>query len=244
MPSSFKWTPEIDEYIANHINEMSYAEIAKVVSEMMGKAIKPDTLGNHCRTHGIKKTHRISNTGRLRTDFSFTEEHISFIKKIFSSDKTCNDIATEFNNYFGTSVTKYNIKGQLRKCGLIQKKHLKTFKRGSHPKVVPIGTERIGSGRRMCVKVRDDPLPSGKSNNWIPKSRYVYEKHYGPINQGDLIIHLNGNPDDFDIDNLECISKKELACMTRNCLYSKNKEVTKTGIMISKLFCILKDFGG
>lgn len=241
MAISFDWTDDVMQYVNEHINDMSYIEMAKHVSKMMGREIKPDTLGNHCRRCGIKRNSRIFKDGRITTEFRFNEEHIEFIKNIFDDEKTTVDIAKEFNEHFGTNITRHNIKGQLKKHNIRQKQNkLRTFRRGNHPFALPIGTERIGSGGVMCVKVSDDELPSGCTRNWIPKGRYVYEKHHGKINRKDHVIHLDGDSSNFDIDNLECVSPEETACMARNRLFLKDKELTKTGVMIAKLQCLLK----
>jgi hypothetical protein len=42
-----------------------------------------------------------------------------------------------------------------------------------------------------------------------PKHRIIYKKHFGDIPSGMIVVFKNGNPHDFDLSNLELISKKE-----------------------------------
>ncbi|MBR7124934.1 MAG: HNH endonuclease [Candidatus Methanomethylophilaceae archaeon] len=41
--------------------------------------------------------------------------------------------------------------------------------------------------------------------------RYIWKKHYGPIPEGCHIHHIDGNPLNNDISNLQCLSTKEHA---------------------------------
>lgn len=114
-----------------------------------------------------------------------------------------------------------------------------TFKKGNKPSnAVDIGEEHMRySGSKpddlgyLHVKVCD-----GKGNkNWIPKQRYIYELHHGPIPPGHKVIFADGDRFNFDIDNLILVSTSEELLMNRHNLRFENKELTKTGSMIAKV---------
>lgn len=53
-------------------------------------------------------------------------------------------------------------------------------------------------------------------NTWIQLQRYVWEQaHPGQSAAGKLVIFLDGNNRNFAVDNLECVTRGELACMSR-----------------------------
>lgn len=114
-----------------------------------------------------------------------------------------------------------------------------TFKKGNKPSnAVDIGEEHIRySGSKsgdlgyLYVKICD-----GKGNkNWIPKQRYIYELHRGPIPPGHKVIFADGDRFNFDIDNLILVSTSEELLMNRHNLRFEDKELTKTGFMIAKV---------
>lgn len=76
------------------------------------------------------------------------------------------------------------------------------FKKGHLPwTVLPIGTERMKHGF-VYVKVADP-------NIWKRKQIVVWEKYNGPVPKGHCVIFLNGDRNDFSIENLKLISKAE-----------------------------------
>ena len=81
------------------------------------------------------------------------------------------------------------------------------------------------------VKVRDDCL----NDNWELKHRIIYKQHYGDIPNGYNIMFADKNKRNFDIDNLILVSKSEDLIMNKNNLLYDNKELTKTGHLISKV---------
>lgn len=114
-----------------------------------------------------------------------------------------------------------------------------TFKKGNKSSnAVDIGTEHMRySGSKpddlgyLNIKVCD-----GKGNkNWIPKQRYIYEQHYGPIPPGHKVIFADGDRFNFDIDNLILVSASEEFIMNQNNLRFNNKSLTKTGSIIAKV---------
>ena len=70
---------------------------------------------------------------------------------------------------------------------------------------VPIGTERKSDGYTW-VKIQD----GHKNKNWMLKQRLIWEEHRGPIPDGYNVIFIDGNRDNFDIENLELVSQQEL----------------------------------
>lgn len=80
------------------------------------------------------------------------------------------------------------------------------FKEGNvPPNVSPLGTERILKDM-VQVKVAEG---QGKKN-WMNKNRYLYETYIGEVPRNHVIVFKDGDNRNFDLDNLECISRGEL----------------------------------
>jgi len=72
----------------------------------------------------------------------------------------------------------------------------------------PIGTERITKDGYILRKVNDDlPLQA----RWQLLQRLVWIEHHGPIPPSHAVCFRNGNKQDCRIENLELISRADLA---------------------------------
>ena len=67
----------------------------------------------------------------------------------------------------------------------------------------------------------------------IPYQRYVWEQHHGPIPKDHNVIFKDGNTDNCDISNLECISNEEK--MLRNSRHKYPKEIIPSMALLCKL---------
>ncbi len=103
------------------------------------------------------------------------------------------------------------------------------FKKGHLPaNHKPVGSERIDVDGYVLVKTEEP-------NVWNHKSRMVWEEHNGPIPDKHVVTFLDGDKQNIHIDNLELISMAESLQLTRSNLRSENSELTKTGVLISRI---------
>ena len=113
-----------------------------------------------------------------------------------------------------------------------EKSRRTTFKKGNiPPNHREIGEERISKDGYIEIKLKDGCL----NKNWQLKHRYIYEQHYGSIPKGHKVIFLDGNKNNFNIDNLKLISDAEELIMNNNNLRYNKKELTETGYLIAKI---------
>lgn len=104
------------------------------------------------------------------------------------------------------------------------------FKKSHVPKNhLPVGSEILYSDGYTWVKIAEP-------KSWKAKHRLLYENYHGKKTVlGKVVIFLDGNTNNFSIDNLALVSKNENKILNRNHLRYKDKELTKTGIAISRL---------
>jgi hypothetical protein len=67
-------------------------------------------------------------------------------------------------------------------------------------------------------------------------------QHYGvKLTGDDYIIFLDQDRNNFDINNLEKITKRESAIISNQKIFSQRPEATKVSIQIAKLIIKIKD---
>ena len=91
-----------------------------------------------------------------------------------------------------------------------------------------IGDEYINSEGYIMIKL-DNPT------RWVHKHRYLYEQAHGEIAKDKVLIFLDGNKQNLNLDNLKCITRKQLIKMNQNKLFYNNAELTNTGAELANL---------
>lgn len=172
--------------------------------------------------------------------------------------KYSKELADMFNKQFNTNITAYEIKyfrrnhklnsgltGRFEKGQVSHNKGKKQtefmskeaiertkatrFKKGNRPSNYrPVGSERINVDGYIEVKVSDP-------NKWETKNKVVYKKFFGDIPKGYKVIYADGNKLNNEPNNLILVSNSQLLIANRNHLIYNNKDLTESGILISKV---------
>jgi hypothetical protein len=103
------------------------------------------------------------------------------------------------------------------------------FEKGNKPKnYMPIGSQRVNGDGYVDIKIADP-------NKWKGKHILIWENHNGPVPKGHAVIFGDGNPRNFNPDNLIMVSRKQLLVMNRNNLIQNDADLTRTGVIIADL---------
>ncbi|MGZ5053503.1 MAG: HNH endonuclease signature motif containing protein, partial [Methylobacter sp.] len=103
------------------------------------------------------------------------------------------------------------------------------FKKGNAPhNVLPIGTELMKDDDYLWVKVADP-------NVWRQKHRIVWESIHGAQPKGTAIVFLDGDRLNFDPDNLQLLTRRELLQMNRNKYSQAPAELKPSVLAVSRL---------
>lgn len=86
----------------------------------------------------------------------------------------------------------------------------------------PIGAERISKDGYLQRKVNDDPV---FHRRWRFVHVMLWEAAHGPVPAGHALAFKNGDKTDIRLDNLECISRREL--MRRNTVHNYPPELVQ-----------------
>ena len=98
----------------------------------------------------------------------------------------------------------------------------------------PIGTERT-TNEGTFIKVAEP-------DEWRRKTKVMYEKyHKCKLIDSDYVIFLNQDRNDFSKENLMKVSHKEMSYLYNGKTFSKNRELTKTGILSARLMIKAKE---
>ena len=121
-------------------------------------------------------------------------------------------------------------------------KGVKHFEKGHLPHTAkPVGSEKIDKDGFVRVKISND---GAKYKVWKLKHHLVYKQYHPEIEIGkdDRVIFLDGNKRNFDISNLELISRREQISLTK---FGELKDADETRALISliRLRCKLLDLG-
>ena len=161
------------------------------------------------------------------------------------------ELTDKFNNKFNLNLSENAIGCRKHKLGItscivggqfkkghntwnkgtkgLMKANKTSFKKGNVPQNYrPVGSERINKDGYIEVKVSDP-------NKWETKNKIVYKKYFGDIPKGYKVIYADGNKFNNEPDNLILVSSSELLIANRNHLIYNNKDLTESGILISKV---------
>lgn len=92
-----------------------------------------------------------------------------------------------------------------------------------------VGTMRINVDGYYEIKIAEP-------NKWQLMQRYVWEKEKNvKLGKNQVIIFLDSNKLNYNIENLECITRAELARVNQNHRLTDNAEISMTGVRIEKI---------
>lgn len=167
----------------------------------------------------------------------FNQEQIEFIKNNVDGNRN-KELAQMINEEFGLSITPIQIKQWKTTHGIKSTTNLYGWRKGKiagkdfknpveYKHSQPIFSER--TTKRGIVQIK---VARGK---WIDKHRYLYERANGSIPENHIIIFMNGDKSDIRLENLKCISRRELSYMNKQKYEIYDSESKESAILLSKI---------
>jgi hypothetical protein len=98
-------------------------------------------------------------------------------------------------------------------------------------RTMPIGSTRLIEGY-VYRKVSDVPKVAYMVN-WKPEHRLIWERAHGPVPAGHVLVFRNHDQTDVRLDNLACITRREL--MARNSVHTLPEPLAKTVQLLGAL---------
>ena len=172
----------------------------------------------------------------------FTAEQEEWLRGHYHSVSTYQELTELFNQQFCESRKRSQI---AEKC--TKRLHLKGIPNsttyGKKPKEqLPIGSIRKSqTGTYIKVMENQNSHISGYAEPyWLPLQKKIYQDAHGEIAPGKMVCFLDGNSENFDLDNLYCIDRKISAIMSSNRWWTSNREHTLTAIKWCELYHVMK----
>lgn len=156
-------------------------------------------------------------------------------------DMSYKELTLLFNKTFGTNVSVYSISDLCTKRLKIKRcKNEGRFFVGQIRSSANVGTTVLRSGylyiKTNSIRHNGKTTYSDMKENWMPYQRYVYEQKNGKVPEGGIVIFLDGNKNNFDIENLYCINRKIACVMNKNRWFSSDRNATLAAIKWCELF--------
>lgn len=240
------YTKEQIEYLREISPGRYNDEVTKMFNERFGENRTKAAISTIRKRHGIKL-----NVPRRRKEY--TKEQIEYLRELCAQDLFNDEVTRRFNEKFGLNKTEAAIKNQRVKYKIysgarnywdpghepwnkgktgFMGPNETSFKKGQMPhNWVPIGSERITKNGYIQIKVQEGKF----QQNWRGKHILIWEKHNGPLPKGHAIIFGDGDNRNFDIDNLICVSRSQLASLNRLKLIKDDAALTRIGVAIVDL---------
>lgn len=169
-------------------------------------------------------------------DKKYTVEMDKWLKDNFN-DLNYKELAKLFNQEFGTNKTAVGISHRCTRSLNLEKPSTR-FKKGDIANAQPVGT--ISNRKKeKYIKICD----SNDKQAWQPLRKIIYENYYGEIPKGHCVVSLDGDRNNLDIKNLDCIDRRGTAIMAKNKWWTENKVITANGVRWCNLYCVAKDKG-
>ena len=174
-----------------------------------------------------------------KSRYKWTNTELEYLRQIVK-DRYIFEIAELMSIKFGYEFRKSQIKSIMAKYKITNNMKHK----------VPKGTEpwnknlKIGNSHIHNLKNTGDEYISSNGftmmkldnpTRWVQKHRYLYEQQFGEIPRDKVLIFLDGNKQNLNLDNLKCITRKQLIKMNQNGLFYNNAELTEAGSELANL---------
>ena len=192
LRNHYRWTPEMVATLTELYGTCPAKEIAEIINAKYGTGFTPTAIYNRA----VMKELRSYSSYHY-----YTEEQDEWLRQNVSK-YLYDDLTREFNKEFQAHVDYKSVRNRCQAKGF---KFGNPYTKGYHNHCyTPVGSEYISSRGAVYVKVSDVKTKGNPFINWKRKSHLVWEQHHGEIPEGHVIVHLDGDPTNCDISNLEC----------------------------------------
>lgn len=198
-------------------------------------------LKNYRITCGRKRGAIRLGKNRLMTD----EQAAWLIEHYKTLDR--HQVTDAFNQQWGTSLTVNQIIAWLKRNGIICgrtgqfgtrtpwnagtkgvcKPNKGSFSKGQRPdNTMPMYAEREANTGYIEIKVPGPNPWTGRESYWVAKQRHLWEvANNKPLPKGHVVIFKDTDRRNFDLDNLACISRRQLSMLNQNGYFSAPAEL-------------------
>jgi hypothetical protein len=184
---------------------------------------------------GLKSVGGFKTKGKFK--FQLSAAQIDWLKKEYRT-YTAPILLNMFNEKYALGLTMVQFKNVLSKHEIKSESKFTekvgyevnetAFKKGgTHHTALPVGSEAIENGY-IRVKVTEP-------NVWKPKQVIVYENHFGPVKNDEVVRFKDGNNRNFSPENLFKTTKKGHGFLSKYQLLSQPKPVQESLLLLTQV---------
>lgn len=167
----------------------------------------------------------------------WTSEDRQWMIQANTKYETYRDIVEAYNSRHEDKITLYAVQTYFKINKILRPCNVGKFTSERKPRELPIGTIRK-SQTGTYIKVNNIvKRGSGyKKPDWIPLQEKIWLDAGRTIEEGKMIMFLDGNTNNFNLENLYPINRKTSVMMAKNRWYQEKAEATLCGIKYCELF--------
>ena len=210
-------------WLAEKSKTLSWKDLTSEFEEAFEVSASEKSLNRILYEQGIRKYGR----------HHFTQEQREWLSDGITK-YTYPELTRRFNEQFGANCTQGSIQQQCLFFLSVQRGENRVAYNA-----LPISatTERKYDGL-VYIKVAES---RNRRESWKPLQKVLWERANGrKVGKDEAVIFLDGNKQNFDIDNLRCVPKKIMNQLNLNSWTGKD-EITQCGIKWCELFYAIRD---
>lgn len=215
MPAGIRITYDNEWIIENWQSFRNWSKLCKAYNEVHGTDIGYSSFKSHCNRE-------------LELNYHYSDEQLQWLRENYPSLGRCK-CAEAFNKKFCENRTPEALKVVCGQMGLkvtAERKREATIE----------NTQRYHEQGTIVKKQHGEPYIKTK-DGW----KRLKDLVYGEKPDGYIIAHLDGNPNNYEKDNLIAIPRSISVKMAKNKFWSDCPVITKTGIMCLTLEEAIKE---
>lgn len=227
-----RYTQKEDKWLRNNYKKYTYEELTKNFNEEFNCNRALTAISKRCS--GVLKLKDKPNVRNDKKRNNWTSEaEIEYLRKNIS-EYTYKQLVEKLKEEFGRVIKLHALEELCRRHNI--KRDIPNN---------PIGTE-VRKHHKVYVKVSDSKRRKNENNfndngNYMKKNRYLYRKHIGELSEDEVVIFLNGDNQDFRLENLHKVSKGTHGTMLLKGWRSENPDLTLAGVKWNELKNALKE---
>lgn len=233
---SKQFSEEISKYILEHYYNTSASRLSDEIAERFDLKLSPGAIRTYISKHGTCKNKR------------YLSDHREWLRNNWMKYTNNVELTEAFNQRFDDNRTFDAIKKYLKSVVPSSNYgHSGGSKPGEGSSVTAKrnGTETFKGGY-WWVKIDNQKLPKKytteeRYRNWKLKHHIIWEKHHGPIPPGCKVIFLDGDRNNFNIENLYCADVRVLTYLMRNNMWYSNGPLTLSSIKWAELKVVMQE---
>ena len=209
-----KYTPEMVEWLKINFEKTKFDTLVEAFNKHFNTTFTKSALWH--KTNRILDG-QITRVNKYIPRTKWTNEMVNWLKENYNK-YSYKKASEQINKIFNVKTTTGSVEHKVNRLGLKKDKEglraSYNFKRASKfwfrrgrisPIKKPIGYERLDKKTGIIwIKTQDPDI-------FEAKHRVIYREHYGEIKEGMNIVFLNGNKQDYRIENLVALTNQELA---------------------------------